>query len=107
MIYGYNKKIACVPPEQKGAELKVAHGMAVIQHRSSLMALRVVFGNEGGISPGFTIYLPEQLKQQPWASQVYEINGQKFILVPEEQIVLVDETTPSRENSQPQPISRA
>jgi hypothetical protein len=87
MIQSCNKKIACVPPENVGVETEVKSGFAAAKHRSSLMALKVVFGNDE-YPAGSTVYLPAGAKQ-PWVTQVHELNGEKFVLVPEDQIILV------------------
>lgn len=92
MIQGCNKKIACEPPDNKGAVTEVNKGFASVQHRSSLMALKVVFGS-AEYPTGSTVYLPAGARP-PWAQQVHELNGTKFVLVPEEQIILMDRSKP-------------
>lgn len=94
MILTMNKKAACSVPENTGRNIKNTSGFATVEHKDGgLMALKLVFGSkpdEDFETYDVTIFLAEQDKQQPWASQVYELNGKKFILVPEERILLID-----------------
>jgi hypothetical protein len=91
MILTMNKKVACSVPDNTGRSIKNTSGFGTVEHKDGgLMALKVIFGGEHMLESGNTAYLAEQDKQQPWASQVYELNGQKFILVPEERILLVE-----------------
>jgi cold shock CspA family protein len=93
-ILTLNKKVACSVPENTGRNIRNTSGFGTVEHKDGgLMALKVIFGNEKSYDLDdrqVVVYLAEQDKQQPWASQVYELNGQKFILVPEERILLVE-----------------
>jgi hypothetical protein len=94
MILTMNKKVACSVPENTGRNIKNSSGFGTVEHRDGgLMALKAVFGSksEGDLEAyDVTVFLAEQDKQQPWAAQVYKLNGKEFILVPEERILLMD-----------------
>ena len=92
-----NEKIACVPPESTQIKVKVQGGFGRVEQKTQLTGLRVLFGNELARGPrvwaptGCTVYVSgESLAAHQWAKQIYEHMGQKFIMVPEAMVVLVD-----------------
>jgi hypothetical protein len=90
MIVGFNKQIAVEPPENKGIERKVVAGVSQAVHRASLLAFKVVFGN-AEIPVGSTVYVNANLvANQRWATEVHELDGQKFVLLPEVNVALVE-----------------
>lgn len=88
MIKGYNDKIATKPFETQSIEGKINSGFAVVHQKHSLTPLTVVYGNNR-IQPGSTIWVRSDACKLPWANDVFEIDGNKIILVPEEFVMLI------------------
>jgi hypothetical protein len=88
MIKSFNKMLACEPQADTGMTRTVKSGVALPDHRNTLLELRVVFGSDS-IQAGASIFLPRELAQQRWYTTVYEVDGQKVIFVPESHVMLV------------------
>jgi hypothetical protein len=88
MIVATNKAVACEPFTKKGVELKVVNGFAEVAHMSSLVGLKVIFGNDE-IRPGDTIYVKRD-GQKSWGKDEYEVGDQKVVICPPQFILLVD-----------------
>ncbi|WNM70310.1 hypothetical protein [Myxococcus phage Mx1] len=89
MIKGFNKNVACKVPENKGVETTVNKGLATVKHRHSLIALEVLYGTSD-VPAGTTVYVSSSSSMnQRWFTEAYELDGEKFILVPEAAILLV------------------
>lgn len=55
-----------------------------IENRTALVPLRVVFSCfEGPLVKGLTALVRGNQYTQPWAKEIHEIEGQKFILAPD------------------------
>jgi hypothetical protein len=81
-------KVAVTPfPDQSVKTAVVGDGLLKamrIENRASLAALKVLFGTEDGRwSPGYIVYVHAKQYVQPWAKEVLEYAGMKFILVPD------------------------
>lgn len=88
MIVGINKLIPCKVPASTGVETKISGGLAV-SRRQSLTALEVLWSS-GHFQAGSTLYVPSiAMVNQKWSTEVHEIDGQKFLLVPEQSVALV------------------
>lgn len=88
MITGFNKNVATKPFEKKEIESTVKSGFAKITQKHSLTELDVIFGTNN-IFHGCKVYVNSENFKMPWATRVYSLDGQDFILVPEDFILLV------------------
>lgn len=90
MIISYNKLIACLIPKQVQEEVKVVGGVRSPVHKTSLTCMEVKYGN-AEIPSGSKIYVPTVLtRNQKWSSEVYDFNGDRLWMVPEQVIVMVE-----------------
>jgi hypothetical protein len=87
--YEQNKKIACEPFPSTVVEKEIKNGMVIAKQKNTLQKLKVVF-DSGSLLVGSFIWVKSEMFQAFWAKEIYEINEIKFILVPEEQVVLVE-----------------
>jgi hypothetical protein len=88
-IFGFNRKIACSPFARKSIEVKVQKGFGSVAQKLALTPLRVLFGNDD-VPAGSVVYLRGDTMKQTWASEEFELDGQTVILVPQDQIQLVE-----------------
>lgn len=97
VIYGFNKMLGVKPPVHAAQETKVAGGIRQPVHRVSMVALEVVFGDyEDTISRGATVYVNAALvNNQKWATEVFEVDGERFCLLPLTSVSLVQYTAPA------------
>jgi hypothetical protein len=86
--YATNKKIACTPFPSQVVEKEVKHGFVAVKQRGTLTKLKVIFWHFD-IAPGSEVYVRSEQFAAAWAKEVFEIDGVPFILVPEDQIVLI------------------
>ncbi len=84
-----NKRVAVEPfPVTEKAQVK--GGVLQPMNQSALTALRVVFGN-ASYAVGQVVYVRSKLATTTtYAKEVLEIEGQKFFLLPEEEVLVVD-----------------
>lgn len=85
-----NKKVACTPFETRAIEASVSKGFAVIRQKTELIGLTVVFPPQepAWICAGDLVWVRGESSKLAWATDEYELEGQKFILVPLEAIQL-------------------
>ena len=76
-----NNELALTPFESTDVKAKNFGGFAVMAQRVQLSPLKVVYGN-GEIKEGQTVYVMGDACKHPFASQIFEVNGKQFILVP-------------------------
>jgi len=88
-LVGFNKNIGVEPPHSYTAEKKIVGGVASPVHRVAMAPLKVVIGNGTNIEPGMTVYVPAIFLQHKWATDVYEIDGLRFCLLTEQNVVAV------------------
>jgi hypothetical protein len=95
VFFSMNNRVAVEPfPEASKAEVK--NGVLQPMNTAALTPLTVVFGAEisdfdEGLLPGDVVYVRTKLRNSTtYGKEVFEANGQKFILIPLEEIVLVD-----------------
>lgn len=84
----FGPRIAVEPFKNTSAEKKQIGAIVTFAQKVELAPLRVVFGNEK-VGTGALVHVPANLYTQKWAQQVFELEGRKFILLPESEIVLV------------------
>lgn len=84
-----NKKVAVEPfPETAKAEVK--NGVLQPMNAAALTPLKVVYGG-GAYWTGQTVYVRSKLRQTTtYGKEVFEVDGKKFILIPEDEVLLVD-----------------
>jgi hypothetical protein len=82
-------QIAVEPFVSTTMEKHVVLGVAIIDQRQYMAALKVVFGNKD-FCAGDTVYFEGGQCASPWAKRVYELRGQKFVLAPTNLVILVD-----------------
>lgn len=83
-----NKLVALTPFENKGVEKTTRNGFTTAKNKGSLTALTVVF-NSGSFYYGTTVYVRSSLAFEQVGAEEFELDGKKFILVPEDRILLV------------------
>lgn len=89
--------VACEPFEHKHIENKVKNGLAFSEQRNSLTKLRVVADSEMQlkdfsilVKKGAWVYVPGESFKTDWAKKEYSLSGQKFVLVPNSAVILVE-----------------
>ena len=83
--------VACTPFPAASIELEHRKGFTMAKQKVALTPLEVVFATEDQeYWPGMVIYVNGDCQTHIWAKQVYEMNDQKFILVPVEFVRLVE-----------------
>lgn len=84
-----NHRVACEPIATMSVEKEQKGGMMVPKQKGSLTKLRVLFeGFNLDYPKGSVIWIRADQFIQQWAKDVLELDGVKFILVPEDQIVM-------------------
>ena len=86
-LSGANKKIPCTPFEdmsvKKSVEGQGTIKVARIENQKALVGLKVLARSlDVPVSPGDTILVRGDLFAMPWAKEVHELDGVKYILVP-------------------------
>ncbi len=85
-----NKQTAVKPPQIQAATQRVTHGIAIIDSRVTLMGMEVVF-DSAVARAGDTIYVHSNVvNSHKWTKEIYDVDGQQFVLVPDDMIVLVN-----------------
>jgi hypothetical protein len=88
-----NGKVACAPFVSMSVEKEIRGGMACPKQRGTMTKLEVVLDSGKGAgnwySKGSSVWVRAEQFQLQWAKDVFDLDGTKFILVPEEQILLV------------------
>jgi hypothetical protein len=90
-LMGVNKKVPCTPFEdmsvKKSVEGTGAVKVARIENQKALVSLTVVAASyDLPLSQGDTVLLRGDLFAMPWAKEIHEFNGTKYILVPFDRI---------------------
>ena len=94
--YVPNSRVACEPFPENVVNKEMFKGVARPQQRGALTKLKVVFrgGGErvgqGDLFPGYDVYVKSDLFKANWAMEIYTKGEKKFILVPIDQIMLID-----------------
>lgn len=87
--YAINDKVALEPFPENVVVKEVKGGMIMPKQKGTLTKLRVVYGGNG-FTAGDSVYLRSELFAALWAKEIFEVEGQRFILAPKDQVVLVD-----------------
>lgn len=85
MIEGFNNKIGCEIPLNSGKEVSVKSGFAVSKGKTSLLKLKVLFGN-ANIPAGSFVYVSPSLQH---LLNEFEIDGQPFMWIEESQVLFI------------------
>lgn len=88
MLISVKGKVGCSPFTDQSVRSSSAGAagkrVVRIENMVTLTPLRVVLASEEGrFSVGDTVYVSSRLYTHPWAKEEHEIDGVKFILVPE------------------------
>lgn len=82
----FNGYLAVEPFPNKGLETKTSNGFSTIKQKNTLVELKIIFGSEK-----FTygsVFVPGSISVTQYAREVYHVNGQDFILIPETEVRL-------------------
>jgi hypothetical protein len=82
-----NNRVACSPFESLAIETS-GSAFKTVKQKNSLLRLSVVAGNERYLA-GTYVYVRGDVITMPWTKEIFELDGTKFIIVPEEAIQLV------------------
>lgn len=89
-----NKRVAIEPFPVTEKKAAVQGGVLKPMDQSALTGLKVVFGSPS-FPEGVTVYVRSKLATgSTYAREVFEAEGRRFILVPEEEVVLLDRGVP-------------
>lgn len=84
-----NKRVALEPfPTSTGTE--VVNGVLRPKNQAALIGLKVVFGNDQFHEGAICYVRADKNRTTLWGKEVLEVDGKKFLLVPEEEVVLMD-----------------
>lgn len=88
------KVVATKPVEFQQVKAKVSSGFAMSEQKVSLTKLEVVFetrgSGEGYFAVGSFVYVRADSYVKPWAKTVYSVGDTQFILVPVEELLLLE-----------------
>lgn len=78
-----NRVVACTPFSKQNMETVVKGGFAMIDKKVQLQELKVVMhAADPKLEPGDTVWVRGDAIVQPWAKEVFTVEGHEFILVP-------------------------
>lgn len=82
----FNNRIAVSPFKDRHVKTKVTGGVAVIENKTILDELEVVFKSHDAyfLDIGDKVYVRGDAYAHQWAKEVYELNGIKYILIPKD-----------------------
>ncbi len=87
-----NKRIAVEPFPSQSLTKEIKGGLLVLTQQSGLTPLRVIHGNDR-FTAGQTVYLrASRAIDSTWGKEIFTLEDQRFIFIPEEEILLVDRT---------------
>lgn len=85
-----NKKVAVEPFPLTEKKAEVKNGVLAPLNQSALTALRVVFWSPG-YEVGSKVYVRTKLQTGSiYAREIFKVEGREFILIPEEEVILLD-----------------
>ena len=92
--YVINGKVALEPFQEMEVQKEQRGGMVVPKQNNSLTKLKVLIDSGKQLDStyfpaGCTVWVRADTFRAPWAKEVYELEGQKFILAPIDQVLLV------------------
>lgn len=86
-----NKRIALEPFPDDVQPKRVVNGVLMVMARQDTVGLRVVFGNENFLQGHICYVRSDRKSTSTWGKEIREVDGFKFILVPEDEVILVDQ----------------
>jgi hypothetical protein len=92
-LVSFQNKVATEPFKNIGPTQKeTGKGFVVIEQKHSLTALKVVFNTSDllNIEAGDEVYVLADSYLTVWGKMVYTVEGQDFILIPKESIVVLN-----------------
>jgi hypothetical protein len=89
-VVALNDKIACKPFPSMSVEKDFKGGMVVPKQKGTIQKLEVVFPSSN-LAPSAIWVRAEQFTLQ-WAKDIFDLDGVKFILVPKDQILLIQQS---------------
>ncbi len=95
MITILNNKIACKPLASRSIQKNDnGKGFVTAKEMTELLELEVVYSDAmGGPPPGTKVYVRGDTKTYQWMKDVFELGGQKVILVPVSELQAVSYET--------------
>lgn len=95
-----NKRIAVEPFPTRSVDVKVKSGFGTVVQKTELVPLKVVFATEASdrqtpaasaltLLEGDTVYVRGEAVAHQWAAEVYDLEGKKFIFLPEDFVCMV------------------
>lgn len=93
MFKSVNKKLCCTPFQDMSVKKTVMQtksgiGVGMIESQKALTSLEILFENEMGLKG--KVWLKSDLFVHPWAKEIHEFEGVKFILVPYEMVSILE-----------------
>jgi len=86
----FKNVVACSPFPAQHVEKVVKGGFAMIDKKVQLQELKVVFHSaDPDLEPGDSVWIRGDAVIQPWAKETFNVDGQDFILVPANYLLLV------------------
>lgn len=85
--------VATEPFETTEVQVEMRSGFAWTAQANALTPLKAIFGAKGFDEDLEVVYVKASDCKAPWAKNVYEANGKKFILVPKANVVLFTKQT--------------
>jgi sporulation protein YlmC with PRC-barrel domain len=93
-----NKKVACKPFEKTSIEKEIKGGFAMVKQSVSVASLEVVFDfilntetdTDFIVEEGDSVYVKGDMSAAVWAKEVLEIDSKKFILVPWDCVIAIE-----------------
>lgn len=85
-----NGYIFTKPFTDKGLKTKETSGFTTVAQKHELTALETLYDSET-LPAGFFVYVRGESFKQPWAKEIFKINGQEAIAVPDGAVLLASE----------------
>lgn len=86
--------VACSPFPAQHMEKVIKGGFAMVDKKVQLQELAVVFQSaDPDVEPGDKVWVRGDAVTQPWAKEVFTVDGREFILVPAQYLLLVKAST--------------
>lgn len=78
-----NKLVAVAPFETTQNRIKVEKGLSYLTAKTELSQLKVVLRTDDNeFEPGDTIFVKGETRKHTYASEIFEVDGVSFILIP-------------------------
>lgn len=94
-IFVANGKVAVEPFKEMAIEKEQRGGLVMAKQKGTLTKLRVVFNSGKEFVPesyyfpkGSSVWVRADGYALPWAKEILELDGEKFILIPVDQVLM-------------------